>query len=149
MELENHILALTMRSMSVDEYTNAFTDKMEFALQLVTDKLTMIERYAKGLPWEYTVSVKQEPTFTATVWAAISVEGMIKKRTIKRAEVDEKRNVEGCNNNKKRRRSSQSQATKLEPTRKGNGATIARKRISAIVSFALSVRSPGIFLETA
>lgn len=43
--------------MSVDEYTNAFTEKMEFALCLVPDELTKVDKYEKGLPWDYTVLV--------------------------------------------------------------------------------------------
>ena len=81
--------------MSIDEYTNAFTYKMEFALRIVPDELAKIDRYAKGLPWEYTVPVRQTPTLEAAIWVAKSVEEMIKGRTTNKVEVGEKRKFEG------------------------------------------------------
>ena len=35
---------------------------MEFALRIVPDELTKIDRYAKGIPWEYAVPVRQSLT---------------------------------------------------------------------------------------
>ena len=58
LKLENQFLALTEGSMSVDEYAKSFTDKMEFALQLVPHELAKIDRYAMGLPWEYIMPIK-------------------------------------------------------------------------------------------
>lgn len=58
LQLENQSLALTKESISVDEYINAFADKMEFALQFVLDELTKIDWCEKGFSWEYIVSVK-------------------------------------------------------------------------------------------
>ena len=81
--------------MSIDQYTNNFTDKMEFALRLIPEELTKIDKYAKGLPWEYAVPVRQEPTLEATIWAAKSVEDMIKGRAANKVEVRDKRNFEG------------------------------------------------------
>ena len=80
LDLENQFLALTKGSMLVDEYTKAFTDKMEFAPGLVPDELTNIDRYAKGLRRKYTVLVKHAPTFEATIWDPKYVEGMMKKK---------------------------------------------------------------------
>lgn len=77
LELENQFLALKKVSMSDDEYTNAFTDKMKFSMWVVTDELTKINKYAKGFPWDYTMLVKQEPTFQAAVYATKSMEEMI------------------------------------------------------------------------
>lgn len=71
----------------MDEYTNAFTDKMEFARRPVPDELNKIDKYPKGKPWEYTVSVKQERTFEAVFWAAKSVEGMMKRRSAEKVEL--------------------------------------------------------------
>lgn len=76
--------------MSVEEYTNAFTDKREFALHLMSDELTKINWYSKGPPWEYIVPVKQAPTFEATIWASRSVESMIKAIDADKIEVGEK-----------------------------------------------------------
>lgn len=80
--------------MVVEECTNAFTDNIEFALRLISNELTKINRYAKGLPWEYTVQVKHALTFEAAVWAARSVESMIKQRTANKSEVGKKRKSE-------------------------------------------------------
>lgn len=77
--------------MIIDEYTNVFTNKMEFALHIVLDELTKIDSYAKGLPWEYIVLVKQTPNIDAVVQAVRLVEGMIKKRTADKTEVGEKK----------------------------------------------------------
>jgi len=95
LELENQFLTLKKGSMSIDEYTNNFTEKMEFALRLVPDELTKIDKYAKGLPWEYAVPVRQAPTLEAAIWAAKSVEEMIKGRAANKTEVGEKRKFEG------------------------------------------------------
>lgn len=70
LKLDNQILTLKKGSMTVDEYTNAFIDKMKFALRLVHDELTKIDRYSKGLPWDYVVLVKLTPTFEATICAS-------------------------------------------------------------------------------
>lgn len=93
------MLSLTKGSMSADEYTNAFTDKMKFAQRLVSDKLTKIDRYAKGISWEYIVPVNQTRTFEAIGWAIKSIEEMMKKRTTDKAEADGKKGVERSNNN--------------------------------------------------
>lgn len=52
LELENKLLTLKKRSITIDEYINAFTDKMDFALCIVPYELKKIDKYAKGLPWE-------------------------------------------------------------------------------------------------
>ena len=49
--------------MTFEEYTNALMGKMEFALHVVPDELAKIDIYSKGLPWEYSVPVKQAPNF--------------------------------------------------------------------------------------
>ena len=108
LELENKFLILKKGSMSVDEYTNAFTDKMEFALRIVPDELTKVDRYAKGLPWEYAVPVRQAPTLEAAIWAAKSVENMIKGRTDSKVEVGEKRKLEGTSGSNEKRKFSKS-----------------------------------------
>ena len=104
LELEKQFLALMKGSMSVDEYTNAFTDKMEFALRLVPDELPKIDQHVKGFPWEYIVSVNQAPTFETAVWAAKTVEGMIKKRATDSTEVSEKMKAGGSNNNSNKKK---------------------------------------------
>ncbi|XP_023738976.2 uncharacterized protein LOC111886975 [Lactuca sativa] len=87
--------------MSIDEYTNNFTDKIEFALRLVPDELTKTDKYAKGLPWEYAVIVRQTPTLEAAIWAAKSVEDMTKSRAANNVEVGEKRKHEGSSKTNK------------------------------------------------
>lgn len=53
--------------MSTDEFTNAFSDKMDFAQHIVPDELEKIDRYAKGYPWEYSMLVKHAHTLEAIV----------------------------------------------------------------------------------
>ena len=113
LELENKFLTLTKGSMSVDEYTNNFTDKMEFALRIVPDELTKVDRYAKGLPWEYEVPVHQAHTLEAAIWAAKSVENMIKGRTTDKVEVGEKRKFEGTSGSGKKSKFSKSDSKKF------------------------------------
>ena len=48
----------------MEEYTNAFTDKMEFALRIVMDELAKINSYEKGFPWEYSMPIKHAPMLT-------------------------------------------------------------------------------------
>lgn len=43
-ELENQLLTLKKGSMTVDEYTNAFTDKMEFDLRVVPERAKVGEK---------------------------------------------------------------------------------------------------------
>lgn len=42
LELENQLLTLKKGSMFLNDYTNAFTDKLEFALRVVPDKLSKL-----------------------------------------------------------------------------------------------------------
>lgn len=93
LELENQFLNLKRGSLTVEEYTDAFTDNMEFALCIVPEKLNKIDRYNKGLPQEYIVPVKQSPTFEAGVWAEKVVENMVKVRTADNTKVREKGNL--------------------------------------------------------
>ncbi|XP_052622334.1 uncharacterized protein LOC128127699 [Lactuca sativa] len=102
LELENQFLTLNKGSMSIDEYTKAFIDKMEFALRIVPNKPTKVDKYSKGFPWEYVVPVRQEPTLEASIWAAKSVEEMIKGGATSKVKGGEKRKFEGsARSNKK------------------------------------------------
>lgn len=67
---------------------------MEFSLRFVPDKLAKINRYPKGLQWDYVVLVKQTHTFESTIWTARSMEDMIKKRIVDKIEVGEKKKSE-------------------------------------------------------
>ncbi|KAL7590803.1 hypothetical protein Lser_V15G34485 [Lactuca serriola] len=95
LELENSLLTLKKGSMIVDEYTNTFIEKMEFSLHVVPDELFKIDRYSKGLPWEYFVLIKQAYTFESVMWAARLVEDMIKRRVADKNEVGKKLKGEG------------------------------------------------------
>lgn len=70
--------------MTVDEYTNDFTDEMEFTLHVVPDELSKIDRYSKGLPQEYYVPVKQAHTFETGISATSLVEDMINRTSATR-----------------------------------------------------------------
>lgn len=98
-ESENQLLTLKKMSMTIEYYTNVFTDKMEFSMCIVPDELATIDRYAKGLPSEYNVLVKQSLTFEAVVWAVRAVESMIKLRASDKTEVREKRKFDGSSVN--------------------------------------------------
>ena len=101
LELEKQFLTLKKASISIDEYTNNFTDKMEFPLRIVPDELKKINRYTKGLPWEYAVPVCQALTLEADIWVAKYVEDMIKVRAASKVEVGEKRKFEGTSGSNK------------------------------------------------
>ena len=73
--------------MYIDEYTNSFTNNMEFALRIVPDELTKIDKYTKGLPQEYVMPVYQAATLKAAIQAAMSVEEMIKSIATKKVEL--------------------------------------------------------------
>lgn len=108
LKLENQFLNLKKGSLTMEEYTNAFTDKMEFALHIVLDKLAKIDRYVKGLPWKYIVQIKQTPTFEATIWSVKYVEDKIKQRTVDKNKVGKKRNSEGLSKSNKKGKISRS-----------------------------------------
>lgn len=52
--------------------------------------------------WEYSLSVKQAPTFEASIYLARFVENMIKRRITDRTEFREKRKSEGSSNSNKK-----------------------------------------------
>lgn len=89
---------------------------MEFSLHIVLDKLKKIDRYGKGLPWEYLVPVKQEHTFEASVWTARSIESTIKGRVAEKTEVREKKQSRGSIKSNKKNRFS-----KLDPSNEKSG----------------------------
>ncbi|XP_052621088.1 uncharacterized protein LOC128126933 [Lactuca sativa] len=91
-------------NMYIDEYMNAFTDKMEFSLRIVPEELTKINKYTKGIPWEYTMPVRQALTLEAAIWDAKYVEEMIKVRTTNKVEVGEKRKFEGSSRSENKNR---------------------------------------------
>lgn len=67
LDLDNQLLALKKGSTTVDEYTSAFTDKMELALCVVPNELFKIDRYFVGLTCEYSVLVNLAHTFKETI----------------------------------------------------------------------------------
>lgn len=139
--------------MIVDKYTNAVSEKMEFTLCIVSNELSKIEKYAKGLSWEYLVLVHQAPTFEAVIQATKSFENMNKGGFADRVEVAKKRKTKGFQETKTtttRSRSSRSQTTtNLEAAKKGSGTTNERRIILATVSLDSSERSQGIYLQIA
>lgn len=98
--------------MSVDEYTNAFTYKMEFSFHLLPDELTKFDKFEKGLPWVYSVAICQAPTLEVSIWVAKSVEDMIKGRNVDKDEVNEKRKSAGLSKANKKSRISKSKDMK-------------------------------------
>ncbi|XP_023731876.2 uncharacterized protein LOC111879650 [Lactuca sativa] len=67
--------------------------------------MTKVDKYAKGLPWEYVVLVRQTPTLEAAIWSAKSVEEMIKGRASSKVKVGEKRQFEGSSKSNKKNKS--------------------------------------------
>lgn len=67
LDIQKKFLTLKKGRMAIDEYSNAFTDNMEFDLHVVLDELNKIDRYSKRLPWEYYVVVKQIRTFEVAI----------------------------------------------------------------------------------
>ena len=65
LELENQFLPLKNDNMSIDEYTNAFTDEMDSTLRLVPDELTKVDKYAEGLPCVATRKICNQPSLVS------------------------------------------------------------------------------------
>ena len=128
LELENQFLTLQKGSMLVDEYTNNFTNKMEFSLHIVPDELEKIDMYAKGLPWEYAVPVRQARTLEAVRWAAKSVEDMIKGRAASKVEVGKKRKFEGTSGSNKKNKFSKTGSRKYGGGREAKWCDKCRKK---------------------
>ncbi|XP_023749724.1 uncharacterized protein LOC111898008 [Lactuca sativa] len=125
LELENWFMTLKKGSMYIDEYTNAFTNKMEFSLHIVPNELTKIDKYTKGLPWEYVVPIFQATTFEVAIRVAKSVEEMIKSRAANKVEVGKKRKLEGSSRSNKKRKFMNSGSNKFG----GGGECTSNKRV--------------------
>lgn len=79
--MENQFQDLKKGSMAIDEYTNTFTYKIEFSLLILQHERSIIDRYAKGLPWESSDLVHQANALDKSIWVAKSIENMNKGRT--------------------------------------------------------------------
>lgn len=101
LKLHNQFLTLKKGNMSIDEYTNAFIEKMEFILCLLHDKLIKFDKQPKRLPQDYVVLLPHTPTHEATIWTARSIKDMIKERATDKAKVSEERKNEGLSKSDK------------------------------------------------
>ena len=90
--------------MSIDEYVVAFSEKMEFALHLIPNDMAKIDKFATGLPSDYSVAVRTATTFQSAVWAAKYVENQLKEKASERAIVGEKRRFDGPSGSNKKMR---------------------------------------------
>ena len=113
LQLQNEFLNLKKEKMSIDEYVAAFSEKLEFSLHLIPNELAKVDKFAAGLPSDYSVAVRTATTFQSAVWAAKYVENQLKEKASERAEAGEKRKFGGSfESNKKRKNPSKSGGNK-------------------------------------
>lgn len=136
-------MPLTKESMLVDEYTNTFTNKMEFTLWLILDERTKIERYANGLRCRLSkhVHLRRPSGLQSLSKGWWRKEHPTKLKYVRRGKFREATKTTTT------RRTSQ--ATSLGATSKGSGVTSARRGILATVSCGTNARSRGISLPIA
>lgn len=127
LEIENQLLNLKNGSMTVHKYTNDFMDKMDFALCLITDELTKIDRYAKVLPWEYKLSSHLPLRWSSGLQ---SLEWMTKKRIVEKAEVVDNRKANGVswNNNIKKKNKFSNSNKKFRSNQEGKWCDQCKKK---------------------
>ncbi|KAL4568446.1 hypothetical protein LXL04_024059 [Taraxacum kok-saghyz] len=108
LQLENDLQKLKKGSKTVDEYTDTFLKTIEFAIRIVPDELSKIAAYAKGLPSDYDVAINSATTLDSAIWAARTVETMLKRKTLERSKVGEKRKSDGSFGSNKKKKFSKS-----------------------------------------
>ena len=96
LELGKKLLTLKKGSMSIDVYTNAFTDKMEFPLCIVLDVLANINMYTKG---STLCQYIRDLLLRYPYECAKFVDKMITGRTTNKAKVGETRKYDASSRN--------------------------------------------------
>ncbi|KAI3765789.1 hypothetical protein L2E82_15833 [Cichorium intybus] len=94
-KLEDEFLTLKKGSLTVAEYTKKFSDMLPFVGNIYTTERARINRYVKGLLWEYELEVKRAVTMDAAFEAARNVEDVWKRRTMERQVSGDKRKFSG------------------------------------------------------
>ncbi|KAI3740651.1 hypothetical protein L2E82_31121 [Cichorium intybus] len=94
-KLEDEFLTLKKGSLTIAEYTKKFSDMLPFVGNIYTTERARINRYVKGLPWEYELEVKRAETTDEAFVAARNVEDVWKRRTMERQVSGDKRKFSG------------------------------------------------------
>lgn len=88
--MANEFQNLKKGQMSVIEYATTFNEKMELVPYLIPTELSKKDKFANGLPTDFSPSVKSANTVEAAVQVARSLDIIIKGRTTNKVKVGEK-----------------------------------------------------------
>ncbi|KAI3738440.1 hypothetical protein L2E82_28472 [Cichorium intybus] len=78
-KLNEDFLSIKKGEMTVDEYTKKFCDMLPFVGESYPSERSRINRYVRGLPWNYELEVKKAETLDGAIIAARTVEDVGKR----------------------------------------------------------------------
>ncbi|KAI3782516.1 hypothetical protein L2E82_12566 [Cichorium intybus] len=79
-KMNEDFLTIKKGDMTVDEYTKNFCDMLPFVGESYPSERSRINRYVRGLPWNYELEVKKAETLDGAINAARTVEDVGKRR---------------------------------------------------------------------
>ncbi|KAI3764655.1 hypothetical protein L2E82_14666 [Cichorium intybus] len=110
-KMNEDFLMLKKGDSSVDEYTKKFCDMLPFVGESYPTERSRVNRYVRGLPWNYELEVKKAETLDGAIIAARNVEDVGKRRNSEKPNFSNKRkSVSSSGNLKKKGKSSLSQS---------------------------------------
>ncbi|KAI3778829.1 hypothetical protein L2E82_08214 [Cichorium intybus] len=110
-KMNEDFLTIKKGEMTVDEYTKKFCDMLPFAGESYPSERSQINRYVRGLPWNYELEVKKAETLDGAINAARTVEDVGKRRKEEGPGFSDKRKtVSNSGNIKKKGKMSSSQS---------------------------------------
>ena len=116
MLVEREFLDLKKGSMSIAKFNTTFTEKLQFSRHLCPSKKSLVTRYAEGLPFVFSNTVRNQSTLEAAMGVAKVVEADLNERE-KHSKVGDKRKFEGPSGSSKKKNSS----FKRDDKKKGRG----------------------------
>ncbi|KAI3792884.1 hypothetical protein L2E82_06775 [Cichorium intybus] len=100
-KMNEDFLTIKKGELTVDEYTKKFCDMLPFVGESYTSERSRINRYVRGLPWNYELEVKKAETLDGAINAARTVEDIGKRRNDERPSFSDKRKTVSSSGNLK------------------------------------------------
>ncbi|KAI3720763.1 hypothetical protein L2E82_31756 [Cichorium intybus] len=114
-KMNEDFLMINKGDSSIDEYTKRFCDMLHFVGESYPSERSRINRYVRGLPWNYELEVKKAETLDKAIIAARNVEDVGKRRNDERPSFSDKRKTVSSSGNSKKKGK-----TSLSQTRQGS-----------------------------